>query len=228
MSFATDTIAIEKIEDIRVAFNAAMSRLNLSNFKVDVDNDKHPIDVVTHPAVLLSRLAMRAEETAILLCGVRLFPNACYVVSKDSPCGMVIQHFDELTFDQQADRNIQDSQDFPVASMENMTYGLMGLIMESAVADTFEIDPQSKLVRIKPQNMVIHGLFRSTPEYEDGQGLPLLDANMVAISDLHGMLLEEIPLKALNKAREKAAELQQQQRQRLAREQSVEGGIDGF
>ncbi|MBD8089264.1 hypothetical protein IFT48_04655 [Pseudomonas fluorescens] len=228
MSFDKEEIAIHQIEDIRLAFSAAMSRLNLGNYKVDVDNDKHPIDVVTHPAVLLSRLAMRAEETSILLIGVRLFPNACYTVSRSSPCGMIIQHFDELTFDQQTDRNIQDSQDFPAASMANMTHGLMGLILESAIADTFEIDQQNKLVRIKPQNMVIHGLFRSSAEYEDGQGLPLLDAAMVAISDLHGMLLEEAPLKALNKAREKAAELQQQQRQRLAREQSVEGGIDGF
>lgn len=228
MSIDKETLAIEQIEDIRLAFNESLSRLNLSSFKVDVDDDKHPIDVVTHPGVLLSRLAMRAEESAILLFGVRLFPNACYIVSRDSPCGMVIQHFEDLSFDQQTERNIQDSQDFPVASMETMTKALVSMVIDSAVADTFDIDVQNKLVKIKPQNMVIHGLFRSTAEYEDGQGLPLLDAAMVAISDLHGMLLEEIPLKALNKAREKAAELQLQQRQRLSREQSIEGGIDGL
>lgn len=228
MSVDQEPLAIETIEDIRLAFNASLSRLNLSTFKVDVDNDKHPIDVVTHPAVLLARLAMRAEESAILLCGVRLFPSACYIVSKDSPCGMVVQHFEDLSFDQQTERNIQDSQDFPVATMDVMTKGLMGLIMDSAVADVFDIDVENKLVKIKPHNMVIHGLFRQTAEYEDGQALPLLDASMVAISDLNGMLLETAPLKALNQAREKAYELQQQQRQRLARDLAVEDGIDGL
>jgi hypothetical protein len=228
MSIDPRAISIDAIEDIRLAFNASMARLNMSSYKVDVDNEKHPIDVVTHPAVLLSRLAMRAEEIAMLVYGVRLFPNACYLVSNESPCGMIIQHFEDLNFDQQTDINIQQSQDRDVATLETLTRGLMGMIIDRAVGDTFEIDTKQKLVKIKPHSMVIHGLFKTTQEYEDGQGLPLLDANMVALSELQNMLMEAEPLLALNKAREKAYELDQQQRQRQERNAGIEGVVDGF
>ncbi|MDT8924981.1 hypothetical protein RBE51_19520 [Pseudomonas taiwanensis] len=228
MSNDPRAIAIESIEDIREAFNASMARLNMSSYKVDVDNEKHPVEVVTHPGVLLSRLAMRAEEIAILVYGVRLFPNACYLVSNESPCGMIIQHFEDLSFDQQTDINIQQSQEREVATLDTLTRGLMGMILDRAIGDTFEIDPKQKLVKIKPHNMVIHGLFKITQEYQDGQGLPLLDANMVALSDLQGMLMEEEPLLALNKAREKAFEMEQLQRQRFERLAGLEGGVDGL
>lgn len=228
MSNEQRAIAIDTIEDIRVAFNASMARLNMSSYKVDVDNEKHPIDVVTHPAVLLSRLAMRAEEIAILVFGVRLFPNACYLVSNESPCGMIIQHFEDLDFDQQTDINIQQSQEREVATLDVLTRGLMGMVIDQAVSDTFEIDPKQKLVKIKPHSMVIHGLFKTTAEYEEGQGLPLLDANMVALSDLQGMLMEAEPLLALNKARKKAYELEQMQRQRYERNAGMEGSVDGL
>ena len=228
MSIDPRAITIESIEDIRLAFNASLARLNMSSYKVDVDNEKHPIDVVTHPAVLLSRLAMRAEEIAILVYGVRLFPNACYLVSNESPCGMVIQHFEDLNFDQQMDTNIQQSQDREPATIETITRGLLGMIMDYAVIETFDIDPKLKLVKIKPHNMVVHGLFKTSEEYEDGQGLPLLDANMVALSDLQAMLQEDEPLLGLNKAREKAYELDQMQRQRHERNASLEGGVDGL
>lgn len=227
MSIDHETIAIEQIDDIRLAFDSSLTRLGMSSFKVDVDDGKHPIDAVTHPAVMLSRLAMRAEEISMLVFGARLFPNACYLVSKESPCGMIIQHFDDLNFDQQLDRNIQQSQDSPVVTKDTITRALMTLVIETAIADTFEIDPKLKLVKIKPHNMTIHGLFKITQEYEDGQGLPLLDGNMVALSDLHGMLLEDAPLVALQKARDKAYELDQQNRLRYKRD-GLEGDIDAI
>ena len=61
MSIDHETIAIEQIDDIRLAFDSSLTRLGMSSFKVDVDDGKHPIDAVTHPAVMLSRRAMRAE-----------------------------------------------------------------------------------------------------------------------------------------------------------------------
>lgn len=201
------SITIDKLDDVQKSFITAMDRLGLSEYTFEAEGERHPVDVVFHPYVFLGRLAMSAEETSILIFGARIFPESCFLVNKDTPTGIVIENIDTLTDDQLMDRNIQASQQIVSASMENMTLALRELVIDSAIVDVFEIDPEHKVIREKPYAPGLHALYMNSEGYANGAALPLMSPEMIAINELSNLLTQDIPLLAMNKAREKAASL---------------------
>lgn len=202
-----NTLTIHELDDIQRAYQNSLSRLGLSTFNLEVEGERHPIDIITHPYVLLARMSMAAEESALLVFGVRLFPEACFIANNQTPTGMMLESFKNLNDQQMMDKNIQDALRKPAASSDSLTMGHRELLIDSSVIDTLEIDKEAKVVRIKPHNFVMHHLFRKGATFENGSGLPLLNPEMIAINDLQGLLKEDFAIKALNKAREKADEL---------------------
>jgi hypothetical protein len=213
-------------DDIQRAYQNSISRLGLSAFSLEVEGERHPIDVITHPYVLLARMAMRAEESSLLVFGVRLFPDACFIANNETPTGMVIQEVESLTDRQLMEKNIQEALQKPSASEGSMTIGHRELLIDSSVVDTLEIDKEAKVVKIKPHNFIIQHLFREGPRFENGMGLPLLNPEMLAINELQGMLKDDFAIKALNKAREKAEELFKQFMQRKQLEQDRKQALE--
>lgn len=201
------TLTIHELDDIQRAYQNSLSRLGLSSFNLEVEGERHPIDIITHPYVLLARMSMAAEESALLVFGVRLFPDACFIANNQTPTGMMLESFKNLNDQQMMDKNIQEALRKPAASNDSLTVGHRELLIDSSVIDTLEIDKEAKIVRMKPHNFVMHHLFRKGAAFENGSGLPLLSPEMIAINDLQGLLKEDFALKALNKAREKAEEL---------------------
>ena len=201
------TLTIHELDDIQRAYQNSLSRLGLSAFNLEVEGERHPIDIITHPYVLLARMSMAAEESALLVFGVRLFPDACFIANNQTPTGMMLENFKNLNDQQMMDKNIQDALRKPGASSDSLTIGHRELLIDSSVIDTLEIDKEAKVVRIKPHNFVMHHLFRKGATFENGSGLPLLNPEMIAINDLQGLLKEDFAITALNKAREKADEL---------------------
>lgn len=201
------TLTIHELDDIQRAYQNSLSRLGLSSFNLEVEGERHPIDIITHPYVLLARMSMAAEESALLVFGVRLFPDACFIANNQTPTGMMLESFKNLNDQQMMDKNIQEALRKPAASNDSLTVGHRELLIDSSVIDTLEIDKEAKIVRMKPHNFVMHHLFRKGATFENGSGLPLLSPEMIAINDLQGLLKEDFALKALNKAREKAEEL---------------------
>lgn len=201
------TLTIHELDDIQRAYQNSLSRLGLSSFNLEVEGERHPIDIITHPYVLLARMSMAAEESALLVFGVRLFPDACFIANNQTPTGMMLESFKNLNDQQMMDKNIQEALRKPAATNESLTVGHRELLIDSSVIDTLEIDKEAKIVRMKPHNFVMHHLFRKGATFENGSGLPLLSPEMIAINDLQGLLKEDFALKALNKAREKAEEL---------------------
>ncbi len=208
------TLTIHELDDIQRAYQNSLSRLGLSAYNLEVEGERHPIDIIIHPSVLLARMTMAAEESALLVFGVRLFPDACFIANNQTPTGMVLESFQNLNERQMMDKNIQEALSKPAANSDSLTVGHRELLIDSSVIDTLEIDKEAKVVRIKPHNFIMHHLFRKGSSFENGAGLPLLNPEMIAINDLQGLLREDFAIKALNKAREKAEELFKQYMQR--------------
>lgn len=216
-------ICINNIDDISKTFSAALERLGASKFKIEIDGHGFPISVVTHPHFLLGRLAMKAEEIAIMIFGVRIFPDACFTAKPETPTGFIVEHRDALSLKQMEDVNILSALEIPSASIETMTLGHRELIIEAAVTQTLEVDREKRLVRIKPQDIAIHNLFRNGPRFESGDGIPMLMPDMIALNDLHNLLSTPYAALAINKAREVAEQLARQRQKSLDKDS---GGLD--
>jgi hypothetical protein len=202
-----DIITINSLNEVQHAYANAISRLGLSHFKLEVDGEKHAIDIITHPFLLLGRMALRAEETSILVFGVRIFPEACFLANNETPTGIMVSHADMLTDRQMLDKNIQEALAKPSATTGSMTIGHRELIIDASLTDTLDIDKEAKIVRIKPDNFVIHSLYRTGPRFENGAGIPIMSPEMIALSELQCMLTDDLANMAMNKARAKASEL---------------------
>lgn len=208
------SLAINGVDNIQAAFSGSLDRLGLASHKLEVENDRFPIDWVTHPYVLLGRMAMTAEEMSILIFNTRIFPNTCFIADSSTPTGIVIADESSLTSKQLMDRNVQEANRFDTASLDNMTVALREMMIDSAIVECLEIDQENKILRIKPHNFRIQSMYAQAGRFNDGAGLPLLSPAMLAINQLMGMLDDEASMLAMNKAREKASDLLRDLQQR--------------
>lgn len=208
------SLAINGVDNIQAAFAGSLDRLGLASHQLEVENDRFPIDMITHPYVLLGQMAMTAEELSILIFNTRLFPATCFLADSSTPTGIVIADEAGLTSRQLMDRNIQEANRFEVASLENMTVALREMMIDSAIVECLDIDQENKVVHIKPHNFKIQSMYAQSGRFHDGAGLPLLSPAMLAINHLLGMLEDETSILAMNKAREKASELLRDLQQR--------------
>lgn len=214
MSDQINTIALSNPFDIERVFSTALQRLNLGGAKVLVGDSTYPLDAVTHQNVFLPKIAYRAEELAILIFGVRLFPDVVYTIKKRSASGFQIEEIDNLSDSQREDPNFLTSVGHPVADEETLTRALFTLLLEASIAECFDIDVENNLLKSKNLDMGVHKLFKVTAEYVDGQCLPLLPAAYLHANELQILASQDIPLKAMNKARRLAEELAQQRQAR--------------
>jgi hypothetical protein len=214
MSDQTNTIALSNPFDIERVFSTALNRLNVSNCKLMVGDSTYPLDAVTHQNVFLPKIAYHAEELAILIFGVRLFPGIAYTIKKRSASGFEINEISNLTESQQEDPNFLATVSHPVADEVRLTQALFGLLLELSIAECFDIDQENNLLKSKNLDMSVHKLFKVSAEYADGQCLPLLPAAYLMANELQVMSLLDEPVKAMNKARRLAEELMQMRQAR--------------
>jgi hypothetical protein len=207
MSYPDNTVTLTDVFAIEEGFIRSLKRLNLDGYKVSVDGAEFPLEAATHPYVFLPRLALRAEELAVLVCGVRLFPSMVYTVKTDMASGFVMTESNRLVGEQMDDPNALRTLAIPVADESTLTYGLQGMLFDQAITQCFDIDAENKLLKSKDLNLTVHKTFKQTVNYTDGQCIPLLTADYLAINELHGLAGKEGPLRALNMARLKAEEL---------------------
>lgn len=207
MSYPENTVALKDVYAIEQGFLRSLSRLNLDGYKVSVDGVEYPLEAATHPYVFLPRLALRAEELSILVCGVRLFSSMVYSVKTDTASGFVMTDSNRLVGEQKEDPNALRTLAIPVADETTLTFGLQGMLFDQAITECFDIDQEHKLLKSKDLNLTVHKTFKQTASYVDGQCIPLLTADYLAINELHGLAGKEGPLRALNMARLKAEEL---------------------
>ncbi|MNR66390.1 hypothetical protein D3C85_1898500 [compost metagenome] len=73
--------------------------------------------------------------------------------------------------------------------------------------------------------MTIHKTFKQTVEYTEGQCIPLLSAEYLSVNEIHGLLRDHAPLRALNAARVKADELFKQLEARRDRDSEMSHGV---
>jgi hypothetical protein len=101
------------------------------------------------------------------------------------------------------------------------------MLFDQAITQCFDIDPENKLLKSKDLNLTVHKTFKQTVNYTDGQCIPLLTADYLAINELHGLAGKEGPLRALNLARLKAEELNRliTQRREDTNEPAMSSGV---
>lgn len=220
MSDNTNSIALSNPFDIERAFALALKRLNVNQAKVSVGDSTYPIDAVTHQSVFLPKLALRAEELAVMIFGVRLFPGVAYTIKKRSASGFQIQEFHELSDQQREDPNFLITADTPSADKSTLTAALQALLLDKAIEECFEIDMEKNLLTSKNLPMEMHKAFKVSQEYVDGQCLPLLPAEYLMANEIQGLTHQEELLKALNKARRISEDLARQLQARREREVS--------
>lgn len=220
MSDITNTIGMSNPFDIERAFASALDRLNVSKSKVSVGNTTYPIDAVTHQSVFLPKIALRAEELAVMIFGVRLFPGIAYTIKKRSASGFQMQAFDDLTDAQREDPNFLITADLAAADSETLTVALQGLLLDKAIEECFEIDVENQLLVSKTIPMEMHKAFKVTQEYQDGQCLPLLPADYLMANEVQLLTHQAELLNALNKSRRIADDLARQQQARRDLEMS--------
>lgn len=220
MTDITNTIGLSNPFDIENAFSNALARLKVGNSQVVVGDTTYPIDAVTHQSVFLPKIALRAEELAVMILGVRLFPGIAYTIKKRSASGFQIQSFEDLTDDQREDPNFLITADIPVADRVTLTVALQGLLLDKAIAECFEIDVEKQLLVSRAIPMEMHKAFKITHEYQDGQCLPLLPADYLMANEIQLITHQPEFLNALNKARRIADDLSRQQMARKEREMS--------
>lgn len=225
MSSPDDSVTLKDVYAIEDGFVRALQRLNLDGYQVVVGGTKYPLQAATHHYVFLPRLALRAEELCIMGFGVRLFPNVVYTVKADTASGFEISLIDKLTDAQRQDPNTLQTMSHPVADRDTLTYGLQGLLIDHAIIQCFDIDRENKLLKAKDLNMTIHKTFKQTVDYTEGQCIPLLSAEYLSINEIHGLLRDNAPLRALNAARVKAEELHKQHEARRDRESDMSHGV---
>lgn len=207
-------LALSNALEVEQAFREAFKRLGADDFEVKIGEATHPSKAATHQYVLLPRLAMKAEELSLMVFNVRLFDKVVYTTRQRSACGIQIQSIGDLPDSMLNDPNVQMTLQQPVCDEQSLTIGLRELLFELAIAESFDIDVENKLLLPKQQNMLLHKMFKSTPNYEDGQCVPLMPAELLSINELSGLMLDETPINALNRARAKAQQLLAEQRNR--------------
>ena len=207
MSYPNNTVTLTDVYAIEEGFVRSLKRLNLDGYKVSVKGEEFPLEAATHPYVFLPSLALRAEELSVLICGVRLFPSMVYTVKSEMAAGFVLTDASRLVGEQKDDPNALRTLAIPVADESTLTYGLQGMLLYQAITECFDIDHDRKLLKSKDMNLTVHKSFKQTANYTDGQCIPLLTADYLAINELHGLAGQEGPLRALNMARLKAEEL---------------------
>ncbi len=195
---------------IESAFLKAVERLKISDFQLSMEDRIFPIEAITHQNVFLPRLALKAEEISVLLFGVRLFESVAYTVNSQVASGFQIQEEDSFTEQQMEDPNFLRTKQIPVADDSLLTAGLRGLLLELAISESFEIDIDNKILKVKQNDMSLHKIFKTTSVYEDGQFIPLLSAEYLSASELQALSRDLEPINALNKARRIAEELANQ------------------
>lgn len=224
MSDITNTIGMSNPFDIEHAFASALDRLNVSKSKVSFGNTTYPIDAVTHQSVFLPKIALRAEELAVMIFGVRLFPGIAYTIKKRSASGFQMQSFDDLTEAQREDPNFLITADLAAADSETLTVALQGLLLDKAIEECFEIDVENQLLVSKTIPMEMHKTFKVTQDYQDGQCLPLLPADYLMANEIQLLTHQPELLNALNKSRRIADDLARQQQAR--REMEMRDSMD--
>jgi hypothetical protein len=224
MSDQINTIALSNPFDIERVFASALHRLNVGGAKVLVGDSTYPLDAVTHQNVFLPKIAFRAEELSILIFGVRLFPGVVYTIKKRSASGFQMEELSALSDSQREDPNFLTTVAHPAADDEKLTRALFALLLELSIAECFEIDVENNLLKSQALDMGVHKLFKVTAEYVDGQCLPLLPAAYLNANELQLMASQDVPLKAMNKARRLADELVQLRQAR--RESELSDSMD--
>jgi hypothetical protein len=220
MTAANNQLILNSPVEIEGAFARVINRLNLSGYRVAIGNDRYSLDAATHQQVFLPRLALRAEELSVLILGVRLFEGVAYTVKKDTASGFQLQEVVSLSEQQRQDPNYLMTQSIPVATHETLTRALKGLILEQAVVECFDVDPENQLLHARAVEMEIHKVFKITVNYEEGQCIPLLPSEYLSANELQAMVISNVPLKALNKARRIAEEMAIERLGRHQREMS--------
>lgn len=210
MSDNSTTLGLTNPFEIERVFADALERLNVRDFKVSVGSATYPIDAVTHQSVFLPKIALRAEELAVMIFGVRLFPGIAYTIKKRSASGFQMQSFDDLTEDQRTDPNFLITADLHSADRETLTVALQGLLLDKAIEECFEIDVENQLLVSRAVPMEMHKAFKVTQEYLDGQCLPLLPADYLMANEIQSLTHQDELLKALNKSRRIADDLARQ------------------
>lgn len=207
-----DSFKLKDVYDIQNSFEETLGSLGLGEFEVSLKGDTWPLSAALHPYVSLPRLAHRAEELALSLFGFRLFSDVVYVANNSRVAGIEIVLARHLSDEQRRDPVIASMLETKVGDLEVLTKGLRGLVMEVAVTDVFEIDHENSLLIEKAPNWRVHTLFKTTPEWENDSGFPLLTGGHLGLSELLGWASEDDIINALNKARRAAEELLQQPR----------------
>lgn len=210
MSHTQSILPSSSLNKIQALFEKSIFRMGLSDYRVDIKGDTYPVHTATNAANLLPGLCMRAEQACINLFGGRLFKDIVYTVNTGQILGIAINNIHEVGDFDPNDPNFKRTMHIDPIQGDAITEGIKGLLMDMAITEQFEIDKESKLLISKPIKMDVHKLFRITPQYQDGQCIPLLDKSYGVLNDMHAMLYSEATIKALNKARERASEIIQE------------------
>lgn len=206
MSQANNIVPSSSISEIQAWFEKSIFRMGLADYRVEINGSHYPIEIVTHPENLLPGLCMRAEQVAINLFEGRLFKDIVYTVNTNQVLGIAMNNIHEVGDFDPNDPNFKRTMSIMPLESDSITNGLKGLLMDIAITEQLDIDSENKLLISRPFKTDVHKLFRITPEYIDGQCIPLLDKSYGVLNEMHAMLHSDMVIKAMNKAREMASE----------------------
>lgn len=203
----TSTREDYSIHDLAEMFDRSIARMGLTDYKVNANGHVMSSASITHHANILPGLAMLADQSAINLLGGRIFEGFIYTVKKKQILGVGISKISNEDSHNPDDENIKRTLAIKSLNDNEITMGIRGLLMDMSVMDQFDIDHENKTMTLKQLNLSVHKMFKQTPEYQDGQCIPLLNKDLGVLNEMHMMLYSDIATKALNKARERAAEI---------------------
>ena len=208
-----ESLAFNRLPDIQVLFEKALSRLNYEDYKVKIGDDKFPFHSIAHPHVLLPAFAYEAETISMIMFGARLFTDTVYVVDKEKASGISMVPFDELPDDKKNNDYALMSIDTKDITADIATKGLVDLIIDLSVDQIISVDHEQKLITMRQIDLPSRELLADLSDYADGDIIPLLSAPLLAFSGLQRVLKSEVSMEALNAARRVAEDLDTRHRQ---------------
>lgn len=205
-----DNKNITSVAHVEQLFVSSLKRLHLDDYSLCVPGTimKYAPALITSPAAYLPRLAYRADELCSLIFNSRIFPHLSYLSSPERPGSISIIETRRLTSKQRESAGFKFSEEMSLPDSESLTVSLLDLVIDAAVADTFNVDAINKTLTIKDREWSCQGIIFASNPLEDGDVLPVLSSHYLSVNELISWINDPASLEAVNKARKKAEQIE--------------------